>query len=58
MERPIQENTVIDDKPVEEIKELTGKDPIRDEDVYEFYKDLVEANPQDYRDIIDSIIID
>lgn len=53
MARHIKVDQVVDDKPVEEVQELTGMDPIHEEDLNDFFCEFIQSDKAGYQDVLD-----
>ena len=53
MARHTKVDQVVDDKPEEEVQELTGMDPIFEENLDDFFSDFIASDKAGYQDVID-----
>tara|TARA_B100000519_G_C14180972_1_gene408493 strand:- start:871 stop:1188 length:318 start_codon:yes stop_codon:yes gene_type:complete len=53
MARHTKVDQVVDDKPEEEVQELTGMDPIHEEDLDDFFCEFIQSDRAGYQDVLD-----
>ena len=53
MARHVKVDQVVDDKPEEEVQELTGMDPIHEDDLDDFFCEFIQSDRAGYQDVLD-----